>query len=82
MCGGIFCNIYSLEDGHLLKQNKATLLQIADITTIGQAKNGFLPILAGTFKTLKSPIGSVPVPVQRISRNFYPLFCIFNNIKR
>lgn len=44
MCGGIFCNIYSLEDGHLLKQNKATLLQIVDITTIGQAINGYLPI--------------------------------------
>tara|TARA_A200000159_G_scaffold147355_1_gene154345 strand:- start:22782 stop:23021 length:240 start_codon:yes stop_codon:yes gene_type:complete len=64
MCGGIFCNIYSLEDGHLLKQNKATLLQIVDITTIGQAKNGFLPILAGTFKTLKSHIGSVPAPAN------------------
>ena len=64
MRSGIFCNIYSLEDRHLLKQNKATLLQIADITTIGQAKNGFLPILAGTFKTLKSHIGSVPVPAE------------------
>jgi hypothetical protein len=44
MCGGIFCNIYYLEGGHLLKQNKATLLQIVDITTIGQAINGYLPI--------------------------------------